>query len=325
MTGGRPSLSEGWRRRALVTGGAGFIGSHVAEALCEQGWDVEVLDNLSTGDPSNLPECVRLHAGDIRSDGDVRDAFAGPRFDAVVHCAAQTSVERSMLDPAADRDVNVAGTRRLAAAARAAGVPRFVFLSTGGAIYGETSSPADERTLPSPRSYYGLHKFAAEQLLATEGISLAVLRPSNVYGMRQRADAEGGVVAIFAGKLEAGEPLEIHGDGLQTRDFVHVSDVVSAVLVALGTPDDVVWNVASGQATTILGLAGTMAQLCGRQADIRFRPRRAGDVAQSLLVPATLLATGAWGPPLFLADGLRLTLPSPLTAPAEPARPAVVA
>ena len=168
--------------RALVTGGAGFIGSHVAEALLAWRWQVEVLDDLSSGKAGNVPAGVKLHAGDIRSDADVRAAFEKGPCDAVVHCAAQTSVERSMREPNLDREVNVAGTQRLLRAARAAGVRRFVFLSSGGAIYGETTEPADERTMPAPRNYYGLHKYAAEQMVRSQGLPFAILRPSNVYG-----------------------------------------------------------------------------------------------------------------------------------------------
>jgi UDP-glucose 4-epimerase len=293
---------------ALVTGGAGFIGSHVAETLHALGWHVEVLDNLSAGDPANVPAGITLHIGDIRSDADLRAVMRSTRFDAIVHCAAQTSVERSMRDPDLDRQVNVVGTRRLALMAKAWRVRRFVFLSSGGAIYGETAEPADEETMPAPRSYYGLHKYAAEELLRAEGLPYAILRPSNVYGPRQRSDAEGGVVAIFHQRLLAGDLLEIHGSGQQVRDFIHVSDVVGAVLAALATEGDVIWNVASGEATSIIELAEAMAAAGGRPLKVRHRPRRVGDVHRSLLSPATLLATGRWRPPLRLTEGLRLTL-----------------
>ena len=295
-------------RGALVTGGAGFIGSLVAEKLQGLGWRVEVLDNLSTGETANVPPGVTLHIGDIRSDADVRAAMRGASFDAIVHCAAQTSVERSMKEPELDREVNVEGTRRLVMAALASGAPRFVFISSGGAVYGETATPAHERTAPAPRSHYGAHKLAAEELLRGQGLPYAILRPSNVYGPRQRTDAEGGVVAIFLERLLAGRALEIHGSGLQTRDFVHTSDVVSAVLAALSVQRDVVWNVASGEETTVIGLAEAMARELGRTLEVRHFPRRAGDVDRSVLSPATLLATGLWGPPLSLSEGLRLTL-----------------
>jgi UDP-glucose 4-epimerase len=213
-----------------------------------------------------------------------------------------------MLEPDLDWDVNVKGTQRLAMAAKASGVRRFVFLSSGGAIYGETPTPANERTMPAPCSYYGLHKYVAEQVLRVEGLPYAILRPSNVYGSRQRSDAEGGVVAVFRQRLLADEPLDIHGDGQQVRDFVFVADVVDAVLAALAIEDKVIWNVASGEATSIINLATAMATVAGRPIEVRYRPRRSGDVDRSLLSTAALLATGLWGPPLPLAEGLRLTL-----------------
>ena len=294
-------------RAALVTGGAGFIGSHVAEALHALGWHVEVLDDLSAGNPANVPPGVRLHTGDIRSERDLRAAFNGGRFGAVVHCAAQTSVERSMRDPNLDREINVGGTRRVAMRAKASGVRRFVFVSSGGAIYGETPQPAAEQTPPAPRSYYGLHKCQAEGVLRADGLPYAILRPSNVYGPRQRADAEGGAVAIFCQRLLTSAPLDIHGSGQQVRDFVYVSDVVAAVLVALASEGNVIWNVASGQATSIIALVEEMAALTGCLVEIRHQPRRAGDVDKSLLTAAELSATGLWGPPMPLAQGLRLT------------------
>lgn len=308
-------------RAALVTGGAGFIGSHVAEALHALGWHVEVLDNLSAGDPANVPPGVGLHIGDIRSERDIRAAFNGGRFDAVIHCAAQTSVERSMQDPNLDWETNVGGTLRVATRAKASGVRRFVLISSGGAIYGETPQPATEQTPPAPRSYYGLHKCQAEEVLRADGLPHTILRPSNVYGPRQRADTEGGVVAIFSQRLLAGEPLDIHGSGRQVRDFVHVSDVVAAGLVALASEGSAIWNVASGQATSIIALAEEMAALTGRPVEIRHQPQRAGDVDKSLLTAAELFATGLWGPPIPLAQGLRLTLAATIETPSAPVLP----
>lgn len=306
MTDAEPESSASWRR-ALVTGGAGFIGSHIAELLYRSGWRVEVLDNLSSGEKANVPAGATLHSGDIRSDADVR-AVMRETFDIIVHCAAQTSVERSMKDPELDRQVNVVGTQRLVRAAKEANSRRFIFLSTGGAIYGETLAPASEQAMPAPRSHYGLHKYVAEELIRAEGLPYAILRPSNVYGAGQRGDAEGGVVAIFHDRLLAGEPLDIHGSGLQVRDFVHVSDVAAAVSAALAVDQDVTWNVASGVATTILDLAKSMAEALGLPLDVRHCPRRLGDVESSLLSPATLLASGLWRQPLTLSEALALTL-----------------
>ncbi len=292
-------------RRALVTGGAGFIGSHVAERLHKLGWETHALDSLATGSEANVPAGVALHVADIRSDADLRRLFSENPFDAVVHCAAQTSVERSMKDPAFDRDVNVTGTRHLLAAARETGVGRFVFISSGGAIYGETAHAANEDAVPGPRSFYGMHKYVAEEFVRASDVPFAILRPSNVYDTRQRSDAEDGMLSIFRERLLAGQPLEIHGDGNQVRDFVYVGDVVDAVVLAMGAAADVTWNVCSGIATTVRGAARLMSAEIGCELALVDRPRRAGDIDKSLLDPSRLLATNTWGPPLPLEAGLR--------------------
>ncbi len=292
--------------RVLVTGGAGFVGSHIVEELRALNWPVEALDNLSTGSRTNLAEGVTLHEADIRNETAVRSLFAAGRFDAVIHCAAQTSVERSMKDPGLDREINVAGTQNLLSAARATGVRRFVFFSSGGAIYGDTKTPATESDMPAPRSHYGLHKLAGEELVRASGLPYTILRPSNVYGSRQRMDLEGGVIAIFHSRLSEGLPLDIHGEGRQIRDFVHTSDVVSAALLSLTWHEDTIWNVSTGQPATILQLAEVISQAMDLPLDLRERPRRAGDVDVSVLDPSRLLATGAWGPPIPLSQGLHL-------------------
>ncbi len=302
-----PKLFRHDSQSVLVTGGAGFIGSHIATALLASGRRVEVLDNLSVSNPGRVPAGARFHLGDVRSESDLQRIFGGRRFDAVVHCAAQTSVERSMKEPGLDREINVLGTRRLAAVAEAWGVKQIVFASSGGAIYGESTAAATEETPPAPRSFYGRHKQEAERLLLCGRIPCAVLRLSNVYGPGQRSDAEGGVVAIFLEKLAAGAPLDLHGGGAQVRDFVHVSDVVNAAIRALEDGLTGVWNVAGGRATSIIALVEELAALTSRTVSLRHLPRRAGDVDCSLIDSTKLQATG-WGPPLSLAVGLRLTL-----------------
>lgn len=295
-------------RRVLVTGGAGFIGSHICERLHALGWETHALDSLSTGIAGNIPPGVSLHVMDVRSEADVLALMIDRRFDAVVHCAAQTSVERSMIDPEFDRDVNVTGTRRLIDAARRTGVRRFVFMSSGGAIYGETDDPATEQSVPRPHSYYGIHKYVAEEFVRASDLPFAILRPSNVYGRRQRSDAEGGVIAIFCERLADAGRLEIHGDGTQVRDFVSVDDIVSAVQLGIETTEDAIWNVSSGTATSILDAARMVGQLIGREPILDFRPRRTGDITKSLLSSRRLQTTGKWGPPIQLADGLDAVL-----------------
>jgi UDP-glucose 4-epimerase len=288
----------------LVTGGAGFVGSHLARALLRQGYDVHVLDNLSTGATANLPTGVTFHHADLRCEDEVKAVFETTRFGAIVHCAAQTSVARSMADPQLDYDTNVDGTWRLIRLAREFAVQRFVFISSGGAIYGEAVDPATEDAPACPLSHYGRNKLAAEGLLKAANLSYAILRPANIYGPGQRTDLEGGVIAIFAERALAGEGLTVHGDGLQSRDFVHVADVVRAIQTALVSRENVTWNVASGVSTTVQQLVSLLREVTETPIDVTFEPERAGDVRHSLLSAERLAATG-WGPPRDLRDGLR--------------------
>lgn len=289
--------------RVLVTGGAGFIGSHVVEALLAHGADVHVLDDLSKGQLTNLPDRVPLHVLDIASsplDGVFRDGS----FDAVVHCAAQTNVMRSLAEPELDRRINVIGLERLLRASAAAATRRFVFISSGGAAYGETPVPASEDTPPHPDNPYGRHKVEGEAIVAAAPMSTISLRLSNVYGARQRSDAEGGVISIFADRLAAGLPLEVYGDGLQERDFIQVSDVVEAILLALRVPAMTgVWNVGTGGATTVNEVASIMTAAFGGSAGIEHLPERQ-EVRRSCLDVGKLLRTGRWSPRIDLASGV---------------------
>jgi UDP-glucose 4-epimerase len=287
----------------LVTGGAGFIGSHVVEALLARGERVQVLDDLSKGQITNLPERVPLHVLDIGSsplDSVVRDGG----FDAIVHCAAQTNVMRSLAEPELDRRINVIGLERVLHAAADFGVRRFVFISSGGAAYGETPVPATEQTPPRPDNPYGRHKVEGEEIVARAPLSTVSLRLSNVYGERQRSDAEGGVISIFADRLVAGLPLQVYGDGTQERDFVHVSDVVSAILLAL---DDAsmtgVWNVGTGRPTSVNDVAITMTKAFGDGAGIEYLPARR-EIRRSCLDIGKLRGTGRWLPRVDLATGV---------------------
>lgn len=289
--------------RVLVTGGAGFIGSHVVETLLARGEDVHVLDDLSKGQLTNLPERVPLHVLDIASspvDGMFREAA----FDAVVHCAAQTNVMRSLAEPELDRRINVIGLERVLHAAVESGVRRFVFISSGGAAYGETPVPATEETPPRPDNPYGRHKVEGEVIVGRAPLSTVSLRLSNVYGARQRSDAEGGVISIFADRLAAGLPLQVYGDGAQERDFVHVSDVVSAIVLTL---DDAsmtgVWNVGTGRSTSVNDVAIAMTKAFGNGAGIDYLPARQ-EVRRSCLDVGKLRRTGRWSPRIDLATGV---------------------
>jgi UDP-glucose 4-epimerase len=292
----------------LVTGGAGFIGSHVVDRLLAEGLQPIVLDDLSGGDPANVPDGVPIICVDV-ADPFTIDHIAEARPHAIVHAAAQVSVPRSMAEPARDRDVNLTGTEHVIEGARQAGGSRVVFLSTGGGIYGETLEPATEERLPRPKAFYSIHKYAAERYLELSGLPYAIARLANVYGPRQRSDLEGGVVAILAERLAAGSPITIYGTGEQRRDFVHVADVASAVMAMLQTPECGMWNVGTGRATTINELLAEAEQIYGPAAELIRMPERAGDVFSSCLAVDKIARELGWCPAMSLADGLRTLQP----------------
>jgi UDP-glucose 4-epimerase len=303
-------------KRVLVTGGAGFIGSHAADALLVEGHGVEILDDLSTGKLENVPDRATLHRLDIRSEDAARLVREGG-FDAVVHLAAQMDVRRSVADPLFDADVNVRGTLNLLEAVRSSSSrPRFVFASTGGAIYGDhTRPPNDETTPKEPDSPYAVSKLAAEHYLAyfarVHGLETLSLRFANVYGPRQDPHGEAGVVAIFCSRLLAGEPLTVFGDGLQTRDYVNVIDVADAIRRALhvrldGPPriDARAFNIGTGVATSVLEVASTLQRVSGVDVPIHFAARRPGEQQDSFVRVDRARAELSWTPRVALEEGL---------------------
>ena len=289
--------------RAIVTGGAGFIGSHVADALLARGDEVVVVDDLSSGKRENVNDGARLDERDIRGGLELEGA------EVVFHLAAQADVQTSMRRPDFDAEVNVLGTVRVLEAAREAGA-QVVFTSTGGAIYGECDGPASEDAPRDPLSPYGIAKLCGEEYLRgwnrIHGTGHVVLRLANVYGPRQEASLEGGVVAIFLERLQRGEETAIFGDGLQTRDFVYVGDVVSALLAAANN-DGGVFNVGTGVETTVLDLNRACAEVAGAGAEPRFEDARLGDVRRSVLDVSLAERELGWRPEVGLEDGLRLT------------------
>jgi UDP-glucose 4-epimerase len=303
--------------RVLVTGGAGFIGSHVCQAYRDAGWEVTALDDLSTGRRSNLPDGVTLVEEDIRSDA-AADLIRGGRFDLVNHHAAQIDVRVSVARPRHDASINIDGLLNLLEAARDGEVPRFLFVSSGGAIYGESGEiPSPETTLKAPLSGYGVSKLAGEHYLFTFrklfGVEGASLRYSNVYGPRQDPNGEAGVVAVFSSRLIAEEPLTIYGDGMQTRDYVYAGDVARANLLLTTTPlpeptsvDDVAFNVATGQETSVVKLAATLLKAAGAEVELQHAPARKGEVLRSCLHTEKLRGLG-WAPEMSLEQGLRNT------------------
>lgn len=289
--------------RVLVTGGAGFIGSHVVDCLLVLGKEIIVLDNLSSGNPSYLPQGVPLIQFDI-SDPAVVERIAVTRPDAIVHCAAQVSVPRSMLDPARDRAVNLVGMEHVIVGAQHAGGCRVVFLSTGGGIYGEVEQPATETNLPCPKAYYSVHKYTAERYLEMSGLPYAIARLSNVYGPRQRRDLEGGVVAILARNLAAHEPIVIYGDGEQRRDFLYVSDAADAIVTMLTAGVDGLWNVGTGRATSINDLLAAAEKIFGPATSVLHEQARVADICSSVLSAEKIAVELGWRVQRSLEDGL---------------------
>jgi UDP-glucose 4-epimerase len=295
--------------RALVTGGAGFIGSHLVDALVAQGDEVTVVDHLQRGHTDNLAgalERVRLVRADVADVGDMLAAFKAHRPEVVYHLAAQIDVRRSVEDPSTDAHVNVGGTAAVLEAAREAGSRRVLLASTAG-VYGDPRDlPVPEDAPLAPLSPYGAGKAAAESYLALfrrlHGLSTLSLRLANVYGPRQDPHGEAGVVAIFCGAAAAGQAVTIYGDGKQTRDYIYVADVVAAFLAAGRSAVDGVLNVATGTETSVRDLAERL----GLQA--RHAPARAGEVARSCLDATAAVERLGWRASVPLADGLERTL-----------------
>ena len=308
--------------RCLVTGGAGFIGSNLVDALLARGDEVTVVDDLSTGRRENLREALAAGAElvelDIRAGAELRELAAARRPEAIFPLAAQIDVRKSLADPAFDAAVNVGGTANVLEAARAAGARRVVFTSTGGAIYGEgegKSLPLDEGAPIAPLSAYGQSKFAGEGYLALYerlyGISGVALRLGNVYGPRQDPLGEAGVIAIFCGLLRDGGRPTVYGDGTQTRDYVYVGDVVEAALAAAAGDATGAFNVGTGRETSVLELVEALAGMGGGTGfEPRFAPPRAGEVRRIAIDPGKAERELGWRPCTDLAEGLRLTLAS---------------
>jgi UDP-glucose 4-epimerase len=288
--------------KAVVTGGAGFIGSHVVDTLLDRGDHVVVIDSFATGRRENLRDGATLVERDIRED--LRDAVAGAEV--VFHLAAQADVGTSVERPEYDAEVNVLGTLRVLEAARAAGA-HVVFSSTGGAVYGETVRPAREDDPLTPLAPYGASKLAGEQYLATwnrlHGTGHVTLRFANVYGPRQLPKLEGGVIAIFFNRVLAGEKVTIFGDGEQTRDFVYVADVVAAMLAAAEHRGGV-FNVGTGIETSVNRLYSVMRDITGTDAEPEYAPARLGDLLRSTVDVTRAERELGWRPERTLEAGL---------------------
>jgi len=293
--------------RAVVTGGAGFIGSHVVDALVARGDEVAVIDSLVHGTKDNVSARAELHVRDIREPLD--DLFDDVRPEAVFHLAAQADVRVSVERPVDDAEVNVLGTVRILEAARPHGA-QVVFSSTGGAIYGESEEAAREDTPTEPLSPYGTAKLAAEEYLRAYNrlydTRHIALRYGNVYGPRQDPHGEAGVVAIFLGALDRGEQAKIFGDGRQTRDYVYVGDVARATTSTIGQ-DRGVFNVGTGRETSVAELYELCARVAGSDAPAEHAPARLGELQRSVLDPARAAEHLRFMAFVDLEDGLQAT------------------
>ena len=306
-------------KRALVTGGAGFIGSHVADLYLARGYDVTIVDNLASGSRSNIPESAEFRELDITS-ADAAALVRNGGFDVISHLAAQIDVRRSVAEPVYDATVNILGTINLLEAVRGAAEPvRFIFSSTGGAIYGDFVTPPNREPMPKdPESPYGIAKLSAELYLAAYGrlygIETVALRYANVYGPRQDPHGEAGVVAIFCGRILDGRPLTVFGAGTQTRDYVYVGDVARANLAAAERPlpprgplDARGFNVGTGIETSVVELAAALQRAAESDVPVEHAPARAGELQRSAVDIAKAAEYLGWRPEVKLEDGLRET------------------
>jgi len=297
----------------LVTGGAGFIGSHVVDHLIARGHKVAVVDNLATGRAAVVNPDANLHVIDIR-DPELGRLLASIRPEVVAHLAAQVSVARSVADPMADASINVLGTVALLEQCRQAQVRRVVYISTGGAAYGDTDVIPTPETHPARAvSPYGISKVTAERYVELwrdlTGGETAVLRLANVYGPRQNAEGEAGVVAIFVERARNGQPCFVYGDGEQTRDFVFVGDVAEAVVRAVERPSVAgIFNVSTGVETSVNRIVAELRRAMGTPFVVEYAAPRAGEQRRSVLDPALAARQLGWKATTSLADGLVQTV-----------------
>ncbi|MEN3037751.1 MAG: SDR family oxidoreductase [Candidatus Kryptonium sp.] len=298
--------------KILVTGGAGFIGSHVVDAYIQLGHSVIVVDNLSTGSIQNLNPKAKFYQIDIRDDK-IEKIFKDEKIDIVNHHAAQMDVRKSVEDPIYDADVNIIGSLKLLQLSIKYGVKKFIFASTGGAVYGEQDYfPADEEHPTRPLSPYGVAKLTVEKYLyfykEVHGLNYVILRYANIYGPRQNPHGEAGVVAIFTSKMLKGEQPIINGDGLQTRDYTYVGDVVRANVLALNYEKSDVFNIGTGIETDVNTLFYKLKNLTSATCDEIHGPAKPGEQRRSVISYQKIYKAMGWKPEISLDEGLKLTV-----------------
>ncbi|MBO8161261.1 MAG: SDR family oxidoreductase [Thermosipho sp. (in: Bacteria)] len=300
--------------KVLVTGGAGFIGSHLVDRLIDLGYEVVVVDNLSKGKKENVNENATLIVADIGDEESIEKLFKEYKFSYVFHLAAQASVSVSVKDPVEDANVNIIGSLVLIKNALKFGVEKFIFSSTGGAIYGDEVEiyPTPETVFPNPISPYGIAKFSVENYLKFSkkefGLNYVVLRYANVYGPRQDPYGEAGVVAIFTSRMLKGEEVIINGDGEYVRDYVYVGDVVDANIRAMKKGDGLEINIGTSQGTTVNQLFSYLKKITNYNKEPVYGPPRKGDIRKSLLCYTRAKEELRWEPRVNLEKGLRLTV-----------------
>ncbi len=298
--------------KILITGGAGFIGSNIADSYLELGHEVVIVDNLVTGRRENVPEKATFYEMDICDEG-IKEVFDKERPDIVNHHAAQMDVRKSVEDPIYDATVNVLGGLNILQNCVRTGVKKFIFASTGGAIYGEQDYfPADENHPLRPLSPYGITKLTTEKYLyfynQTHGLTYTVLRYANVYGPRQNPHGEAGVVAIFTQKILNGEQPIINGDGLQTRDYVFVGDVVKANELVLEKGDNRIYNIGTGVETNVNELFTKIVKYTGKTVPEKHGPAKPGEQKRSVISSELIFRELGWKPTMPLDEGIRLTV-----------------
>ncbi|MFL5568787.1 MAG: GDP-mannose 4,6-dehydratase [Gemmatimonadaceae bacterium] len=305
--------------KVLVTGGAGFIGSHVADLFLDKGFEVVIVDDLASGKRENLPSQARFHQLGVNSSEFAR-LVKNEKFDVVAHLAAQIDVRKSVADPVNDATINILGTLNLMESLRASGArTRVVFTSTGGVLYGDFNTPPNAETYPKdPESPYAIAKLSIEYYLAyygrVHGMDSVAVRFGNVYGPRQDPHGEAGVVAIFCGRILDNRPLTVFGDGRQTRDYVYVGDVARSVWLAATSPlpqkgrlDARAFNIGTGVGTSVLEIASLLQEAAGTKMPIEFAPHRPGEQQESFVNVAKAKSELGWVPEVSLRDGLAQT------------------
>ena len=299
--------------KILVTGGAGFIGSHVVDLFVAQGYEVVIVDDLSTGRASNLNPAAKFYQMDIRSP-QIREIFESEKPDYVSHHAAQMDVRRSVAQPLFDADINILGSINLLETAKDFQIKRFIYISTGGAVYGEPESlPCDESHPINPICQYGASKHTVEHYLymyyMNYGLKYTVLRYPNVFGPRQDPHGEAGVVAIFTGKMLAGEEVTINGDGDQTRDFVYVGDCAQANLLALTIDHESgIYNLGWGRPTSINEICSVLVNVTGYSLPVQYGPAKVGETRHIYLDASKVKRDLGWAPTVTLEEGLEKTV-----------------